>query len=53
LIEPLPGDDAGAIGIDIGSVVLARGRSVNRDTEPHRFAISAGSHHQVQVAGTE
>src|SRR5471030_1327767 len=53
LVQALAGDGAAAIGAGVAAMVLARRGAVDGDAEAHRFAISTGTEHQVQVAGME
>jgi hypothetical protein len=53
LVKALSSDDALAAGIDIAAMALAWRSTVDRDTEPHRFAIRRRPKNQMQIAGVE
>jgi len=53
LVEPLPGHDALAVGIDIGAMAVARRCAVNRDAEANGIALPSGAENKVKVARME
>jgi hypothetical protein len=53
LVEPLPGHDALAVGVDIGAMAVTRRRAVDRDAEANRITLARGAENEVKVARVE
>jgi hypothetical protein len=53
LIKPLSIDNAAAISVNVGAVVIARRPAINRHPEVSRLAIDGGTKNEMQVPRME